>query len=101
MYAIDVSDYDGQWRNQRLAQTRQTLEEREPSELARAILEDWIVDHPAHLAGGERVQVFAETAIDYPPDKYTHVRVWIYRGGIDDHEPVPCSAAYLVDMPNE
>ncbi|HEY6739119.1 MAG TPA: hypothetical protein VI076_09740 [Actinopolymorphaceae bacterium] len=101
VYAIDRSEYDGDWRNLTMAESRQSLSGRDPAEIARAILEGWIVDHPEDLAGGERVQVFGDDPLEYPPDDQTHVRVRVYRGDLVTREPEPAAAAYLVDVPGE
>jgi hypothetical protein len=101
VYVIALSNYDGAWRNVRLAQSRQTLEGRKPRAIARALLEDWVVDNPDLLAGGERIRVYGDDAQDYPPDDYAHVRVWVYRGTLANHDQSPAAAAYLLDLPNE
>lgn len=99
-YRIDISEYDGNWRTFTQAQTRSTLNARNPKNVARATLENYIVDYPEELGGGERVAIYGEDDT-YPPDNHTHVRVFVFRGSLDEHEPEPCAAAYLVDLPQE
>jgi hypothetical protein len=101
VYVIAVSDFDGKWRDVQVTQSRQTLQGRQPRAIARAILEDWVVDNPDQLAGGERMQVYGGNSHDYPPDEYAHVRVLIYPGTLANHDVDPAAAAYLLDNPDE
>jgi hypothetical protein len=100
-YHVDVSNYDAKWRTLIIDQTRSTLSERDPKDVARAILEDWIVDHPGDVGGAERVEVHGDNVEHYPDDLVSHVRVWIFRGPVNAHEAYPAAAAYLVDRPEE
>ncbi|MEQ4205570.1 hypothetical protein ABN028_05315 [Actinopolymorpha sp. B17G11] len=97
-YQIDLFDKDA-WRTSTTAQDR-TVGDRASADIARAILEDWIIDHPSDLAGGGRVTVFDDPS-DYPPDEGARVRVLVFREVAEDSGPAqPAAAAYLLADPD-
>ena len=99
-FEIALRNDAGDWVLDRADEVRTTLD-REPDAIARAILEDWIIDHPGDLAGGLRLEVFGEDPYDYPPDDRTPIRVWVFVGTSDDHPAEPAAAAYLVAEPDD
>lgn len=100
-YRLDIAEQRGAWERLTLAQPRTSLESRRPKDVARAVLETWVLDHPGRILGADRLEVFGDDIEDYPPDALAHVRVWVFRGTPDDHEDKPAAAAYLVDRPDE
>lgn len=77
-----------------------TVEDRPATEVARAILEDWIIDNPGRLVGGGRVTVFDDDPFDEAPEEGARVRVSIFFGHLDDHAPDPSATAYLLSDPD-
>jgi hypothetical protein len=100
-YRLDVAEQRGTWESLTLAQPRTSLDSRRPKDVARAVLERWILDHPGQVQGADRLKVFGDDFGDYPPDAVAHVRVWVFRGTPEEHEEKPAAAAYLVDDPDE
>lgn len=76
------------------------VEEREfasdPAEAARGLAQDWILDHPETVHGGERVQVHAGDPGEPPVDGFVSVRLLVYRGPLDAHDPAAAAVADLV-----
>jgi hypothetical protein len=99
-YEVQTSHYDGAWNGNGCKEARSDLD-RHPDDVARAVLEGWVMDHPFDLDGGVRVAVFGDDPDDYPEDEITNVRVWVYAGRLEDHEDVPAAAAYLVNHPGD
>ncbi len=99
-YEIAVSDGDGGWVVRRTEEVR-TVIERGAEDTARALLEDWIIDHPGDVAGGQRLEVFGDDPYDYPPDERSGVRVWVFLGQPVDGAREPAAAAYLVAEPDD
>lgn len=74
---------------------RDEMFSREPHAVARSLLEGWIIDNPDQLTGGERIVV--------PTERHPHahetidpvLRVRLFRGARDDHEPEPAAVGYL------
>lgn len=92
---IDVSE-DGQWRS--VAAVDDTvIEERTASDVGRAVLEDWVIDHPI---GGRVVVYRAEERSKVPTDVTARVRVSVYATDDDIEpglEPAEAVAYLLVD----
>lgn len=99
-YDVAASDGDGGWILELSKDVRPALD-RDAEAIARAILEDWIIDHPLALTGGQRVEVFGDNSSDYPPDELASLRVLVYPGQRGDHAPSPAAAAYLVTEPDD
>jgi hypothetical protein len=99
-YEIETSAYDGTWESEGRRESRSDLD-RHPDEVARAVLEGWVMDHPDDVDGGVRMQVFGDDPGDYPPDDLTNVRVFVFEGKLDDHDERPAAAAYLVNHPGD
>lgn len=95
-YTIDTSDWDGAWQPDTAAEER-TDHGRSAEDIARAILEGWILDHPEKVTGGARVAVFGDDSSAYPADRVTNLRVRIFRGPLDGGGERPEAVAYLVD----
>ncbi|GAA2754869.1 hypothetical protein [Actinopolymorpha rutila] len=72
------------------------IPDRDPKETARGLLQDWVLDHPRDLVGGQRLEVFGDDPGTYPPERQTGARVWVFRGRRVAHEQLPTAAAYLV-----
>ena len=98
-YEIAVADGDV-WRVTQADEVHPVID-RDAKETARAVLEDWLLDHPNDVEGGERLEVFGRNTHDYPPDVQTQVRVWVYRGPLEAREVEPAAAAYLVTEPDD
>lgn len=99
-YQIDLFNKDS-WQTSATAQD-QTVDGRDSADIARAILEGWIIDHPGDLAGGGRVTVFDDPS-EYPPDEGARVRVLVFRPGTDgagNGSEHPAAAAYLLADPD-
>jgi len=99
-YDVAASDGDGGWILELSDDVRSALD-RDAEAIARAILEDWIIDHPLGLTGGQRLEVFGDNPGDYPPDELVSLRVWVYPGPRDEHALAPAAAAYLVAEPDD
>ncbi|HZC27852.1 MAG TPA: hypothetical protein VE287_12565 [Actinopolymorphaceae bacterium] len=99
-YDVATSDGDGGWILELSKDVRSALD-RDAEAIARAILEDWIIDHPLALTGGQRLEVFGNNPSDYPPDELVSMRVWVYPGQREAHDPSPAAAAYLVAEPDD
>lgn len=97
-YHVDVY-HDADWRNHVVAED-QTVDERADEDVARAVLEDWIIDHPAECAGGGRVVTYGEDDFNQVFDEPATARVLIFRGPASAHEPVPVAAAFLLADPD-
>jgi hypothetical protein len=97
-YQIDRRIDDG-WVQDAVAEDR-TVEDRPATEIARAILEDWIIDNPGRLVGGGRVAVFDEDPFAEAPEENARVRVWIYLGELEDRAALPSATAYLLSDPD-
>lgn len=68
---------------------------RTPEEVARSVLESWIIEHPEQLTGGERVIVPTER---HPYDAETitaKVRVQLFTGPADSASGEPVMVGYL------
>jgi hypothetical protein len=99
-YQIDLFDKN-RWRTS-VSAADQTVDDRDSADIARAILEDWIIDHPGDLAGGGRVTVFDDPS-DHPPDQGARIRVLVFRAGADGDGSAtgpPAAAAYLLADPD-
>jgi hypothetical protein len=97
-YQIDLFDTDG-WRTS-TSREDQTVADRASADIARAILEDWIIDNPGELAGGGRVTVFEDPS-DFPADGGARIRVLVFRPVAEGSGPVqPAAAAYLLADPD-
>lgn len=68
---------------------------RDPTSVARALLESWIIDHPGELTGGERIRVYDVTSRHAPGDGAGRVRVRVYRGPLKTHEADPAAYGFL------
>ena len=99
-YEIETSDYDGVWEGEGRRESRSDLE-RDPDDVARAVLEVWVMDHPDDVDGGVRMQVFGDDPDDYPADELSNVRAFVYVGKLEDHDDNPAAAAYLVNHPGD
>lgn len=97
-YHVDVYR-DGGWRNH-LVREDQTVDERSAEEIARAVLEDWIIDHPAECAGGGRVVTYGPDDFDNIQDEPATARVVVFRGPASARDAVPTAAAYLLADPD-
>jgi hypothetical protein len=97
-YQIDRRVND-EWVRDAAAEDR-TVEDRPAIEVARAILEDWIIDNPGRLVGGGRVTVFDEDPFGEAPEENARVRVFIYFGTLDDRAAQPSASAYLLSDPD-
>lgn len=99
-YTIDTSEWDGVWQPHSASDER-TDHGRSSEDLARAVLEGWILDHPEKVTGGARVTVFGDDRDSYPDDQVTNLRVQIFRDPEEDAEREasrhPEAVAYLVD----
>lgn len=99
-YEVERSDYDGSWDGEGRRESRSDLE-RDADDVARAVLEVWVMDHPDDVDGGVRVQVYGDDPDDYPADDLTNVRVFVYEGKLEAHDDLPAAAAYLVNHPGD
>lgn len=97
-YHVDVYGEAG-WRNHVVSED-QTVADRSEEDIARAVLEDWIIDHPAECAGGGRVITYGERDFDETRDEPATARVLIFRGPASAHEVEPIAAAYLLADPD-
>lgn len=98
-YQIDLFDEDS-WQTSATAED-QTVGDRDSADIARAILEDWIIDHPGDLAGGGRVAVLNDPS-EHPPDGGARIRVLVFRPGADGTgggSDRPAAVAYLLADP--
>ncbi len=97
-YEIDRRVKD-EWVRDAVAEDR-TVEDRPATEVARAILEDWIIDNPSRLVGGGRVTVFDKDPFDQAPEENARVRVSIFFGTLEDRAAQPSATAYLLSDPD-
>ncbi|WP_020580028.1 hypothetical protein [Actinopolymorpha alba] len=95
-YTYQVELFEGDRWHTSITAEDHSVAGRSGADIARAILEDWIIDHPQDLAGGGRVSVFGDDPSEYPPDALVRVRVRVFRGGLEVHEPEPAAVAYLL-----
>jgi len=79
-YRVDILEGDT-WRTDIVAED-QTVDGRSSTDIARAIVEGWIVDHPEQLSGGGRVTVLDGAPDDPDLERHARVKVRIY-------EPAP------------
>jgi hypothetical protein len=96
-YRIDVSEADG-WRTV-AANDDTVIDERTASDLARALLEDWVVDNPGI---GGRIVVYGYNASDLPPDDHdqpVRVRVSVLPG-VEELDDDSAAVAYLLANPD-
>lgn len=68
---------------------------RNPDDIARALVERWIIGNRRHLSGGERIIVRHPHADQRRGDLHMKVRVRVFKGGLDSHSPSPVAIAYL------
>jgi hypothetical protein len=87
---------DGTWNVTTTAKDR-SVADRECTDIARGLLEDWIIDNPSRLTGGGRVSVYGANPLEYPPDEAARVRILVFRAAVDGQDPEPQAAAYLLD----
>lgn len=87
-YEISTSTPDGEWE-----QTIRATDNfrRGPNDVARQLLENWIIDYPHLLNGGERIVVGDE---DEPATIVATVRVTLYDGNEEEPE-TPLAVGYL------
>lgn len=90
-YNVAKSNYDGQWEILHEAEDRSTWT---PTDYAFAVLQSRILDYPDEASGGERIAIYGADD-DAPPDHLVHLRVRVFRGTSDAHEPIPSATAYL------
>lgn len=86
-YEIATSTSSGDW--ERVRQETDVFR-RNPNDVARGLLENWIIDNPQLLEGGERIVVADEEA---PETIMPTVRVTIYDG--DSEAESPLAVGYL------
>jgi hypothetical protein len=99
-YSFQVESFEnGTWTVTASARDRRVAD-RESPDIARAVLEDWIIDNPDQLAGGGRVSVYGGDPLEYPPDGVARVRVVIFRDSPDGEKPEPDAAAFLLADPD-
>lgn len=98
-FELATIDEDG-WRVTRTGELLPVLD-RNPQDAARAVLEDWVIENPDRLVGGQRLEVFGGDPMDHPLEEHTHVRVLIFRGGAGTTGPELAAAAYLVTEPDD
>lgn len=67
----------------------------DPDDTARGLAEDWVIDHPETLHGGERVRVHRGDPGEHPIDGFVSVRVQVFRGPLASHDPEPSATADL------
>lgn len=100
-YSYEVALHTGDaWRITDTGDLAQ-VPDRDPKETARALLQDWVLDHPRDLVGGQRLEVFGDDPGSYPPESRTGARAWVFRGRSRAHEQLPTAAAYLVTEPED
>ncbi|GAB3428430.1 hypothetical protein [Flindersiella endophytica] len=87
-YEIATSEGDGRWTTE-VGRTQTFV--RQPREIARSLLELWILEHRGDVPGGARVMVYGGLTRVRPPVAY--VRVRIYEDDATDARPV--AVAYL------
>lgn len=91
-YEIETRDADGRWSE---AIVRDDVFSRDAMSVARALLENWVIDHPGRLTGGERILV-RDPAVDADADQLSGtIRVRVFRGDLRDHAPRPEAIGYL------
>lgn len=91
-YDIAVSEDGTEWSS---AVRGDELFSRTPEEVARSVLESWIIEHPEQLTGGERVIVPTDR---HPYDEETitaKVRVQLFEGPADRPSGEPIMTGYL------
>jgi hypothetical protein len=89
-YEIATSEGDGRWTTE-LGRTQTFV--RQPCEIARSLLELWIMEHRGVVPGGARVMVYASAAHKQPAVAY--VRVRLYRGDAVEETARPVAIAYV------
>ncbi|MGW0229693.1 hypothetical protein ACWDWO_15385 [Actinopolymorpha singaporensis] len=95
-YSYEVALHTGDaWRITDTGDLAQ-IPDRDPKETARGLLQDWLLDNPNSLIGGQRLEVFGDNPGSYPPESRSGARVWVFRGRRVAHEELPTAAAYLV-----
>lgn len=97
-YTYEISTArDGYWRQ---VDFDDGMFSRDPASIVRALLENWVIEHPDTLSGGERIHIThprRRSVSDVPdPDSgAAKVRVRIYRGARAGHQADPAGVGYL------
>jgi hypothetical protein len=89
-YEIATSAGDGRWTTE-VGRTQTFV--RQPREIARSLLELWIMEHRSEVPGGARVMVYGGLTRMAPAVAY--VRVRLYSGDTIDETARPVAIAYL------
>lgn len=91
-YEIETSDSSGRWSE---AVVRDDVFSRDAMSVARALLENWVIDHPRRLTGGERILVRDPELHPDADQLRGTIRVRVFRGDLRDHAPKPSAIGYL------
>jgi hypothetical protein len=95
-YEIATCEGDGRWATQ-VGRTQTFV--RQPREIARSLLELWILEHRGEVPGGARVMVYGGLTRVAPAVAY--VRVRLYSGDTIDEAARPVAVAYLAERASD
>lgn len=91
-YEIATDFRDGTW--QRVVRREETFS-RDPAAIVRALLENWVIEHPDEVSGGERITITRPRRRIVPEPSDAKVRVRLFAGGLHDHAPEPVGIGFL------
>jgi hypothetical protein len=91
-FEIATRDQEGLWK---VVVRQDETFMRSPDDIARALVERWIIGNRRHLTGGERIIVRHPHVDSRRGDQHMKVRVRVFKGGLDSHAPGPVAIAYL------
>lgn len=91
-YEIATDERDGEW--QRVIRREDTFS-RDPASIVRALLENWVIEHPDELRGGERIKITHPRRRIVVEPVGAKVRVRLFSGGLHQHAPEPIGVGFL------
>lgn len=94
LYTFEISTRDpsGLWK---VAVRQDDTFSRNPDDIARALVERWIIGNRRNLTGGERIIVRHPNVDARRGDHAMKVRVRVFRGGLEQNLSSPLAIAYL------
>lgn len=91
-YEIATDERDGEWK--RVIRREDTFS-RDPASIVRALLENWVIEHPDELSGGERIHITHPRRRIVAEPVGARVRVRLYSGSLHQHAPEPIGVGFL------
>lgn len=91
-YEIATDGQNGEWK--RVIRREDTFS-RDPASIVRALLENWVIEHPDELGGGERIHITHPRRRVVPEPNSAKVRVRLFAGALHQHRPEPVGIGFL------